>query len=128
MESKNLPAIPRPRVSELGERRELIPSSGTRAGTASAASKTPTILSAPPNFWSLLAAYRRRWKLATFLGLLVGAVAAVATWFLVDASSFTATAKLDIDAHKPKILFDTLGENTNFETYRQRQLTTVKDR
>jgi capsular exopolysaccharide synthesis family protein len=129
MEPNNLPALRQPRIPEPTAPREPVPTSTSRAMIpAPAPLAPPTILSAAPNLWSLLAAFRRRWRLATSLGLLVGALSAALTWYLTDASSFTASAQLDVDFHRPKILFDTIDSHTDFATYRQTQVGLIRSR
>ena len=136
MESKNLPAVRRPRLPDAGEfpratqakaSREMVAVPPTRVGGPAHAAPPP-ILAAPPNLHSLLIAFRRRWRLAIGLGLAVAVAAAAAAWFLSDPWLFTARAMLQIDSQKPKLLFDTNDGQANFSTYQQRQVAMLRTR
>src|SRR5689334_3557559 len=108
MESKNLPALPfnrTPPQPEAPARAPAAPTPPVLPSPTAAPSVPPAILSGRPNVWHLLGAFRRRWRLAVSLGLLVGAMAAVVTYFLASPSSYTATSLLRVDSTKPQILF-----------------------
>src|SRR5881296_1394220 len=78
----------------------------TERGDPPAPPVPPPILNSQPTLGVLLAAFRRRWRLATSLGLLVGALAAAAAWYFTGSSSFTASTLLRVDSNLPRVLFD----------------------
>src|SRR5438105_3682044 len=97
MELKNLPALPYNRTPPQAEdpaSASAVPQPPVPVLPPPAPSAPPAILSGRPNVWHLLAAFRRRWRLAVGLGLLVGAAAAVVTYFLTSPSSYTAVSLL----------------------------------
>lgn len=76
---------------------------------------------------ALLDAFRRRWFLATSLGLLFGGVAAAVAWSLVPAP-YTATSELRIKSVPERILFNTAEPQARFKTYKQTQKRLIKQR
>ena len=73
----------------------------------------------------LIAAFRRRWFLATTLGILVGAIAAGAVYLLLPEAPYTAFAELHVKSLPEKILFTTAEPLTDFATYKQTQMRLV---
>jgi capsular exopolysaccharide synthesis family protein len=60
------------------------------------------VLSATPNAIALLKALRRRWLLASVLGILAAAATAVGVWFFLPAGKYTAYAKLYMPMREEK--------------------------
>src|SRR5229473_2812928 len=58
----------------------------------------PLILTGRPNFWSLWAAFRRRWRLAVGLGLILCIIAAVSGWYFTTSMTYTAVAVLRVES------------------------------
>src|SRR5262245_32169108 len=56
----------------------------------------PLALSAAPDAIELLKALRRRWKLGLVMGLLIAAVAGIATWSIIPEAKYTARATLHV--------------------------------
>ncbi|WP_417847627.1 polysaccharide biosynthesis tyrosine autokinase [Thalassoglobus sp.] len=73
---------------------------------------------------ALLNSVRRNWFIATLLGLIFGAAAAVATWVYVPAP-YQAFFEFHINSVESKILFNTSEERSNFNTYKQTQMRKV---
>ncbi|MCA9051490.1 MAG: hypothetical protein KDA89_22280, partial [Planctomycetaceae bacterium] len=110
--------------------------SGSHAGSPSngrliPVEATPTYIPGPPMvqpqdsgnavFWAALGAFRRRWFVATSLGLFLGCAAAAAAWQLVPAP-YTSFAELHIESVEQRILFKTAEAESNFNTYKQTQM------
>ncbi len=100
---------------------------GFIGGRASPAAQPPVILSSKPTVATIWAAFRRRWRLAVSVGLVLGAVAGVAAWIATMASSFTATTTVRVQAQAPKVLPNS-GSQTSFETYQRAQVAYIKSR
>src|SRR5439155_22089181 len=77
---------------------------------------------------ALCQALRRRWLLATTVGALAMATAAVVAWLLTP-TRYTARSLLDVAANPPKVLFAT-GENRGdpFHTFQKKQVALIKSR
>ena len=92
------------------------------------AAARPEILRNPfdPNW--LLHSFRRRWILATGLGLLVGALLAGLVWWAAPAKS-TAIALLELASVKPSEDYDLTKarhRTEDYDTYRATQLSAIK--
>ena len=92
------------------------------------AAARPEILRNPfdPNW--LLHSFRRRWILATGLGLLTGALMAALVWWAAPAK-LTAIALLELASVKPSEDYDltkSRGRTEDFDTYRASQLSKIK--
>jgi len=86
----------------------------------------------PPNSGSqafdpkaFLAAFRRRWFIATTLGLMIGAIAAGMVYQFHPDAPYTAFAELHVKAVAEKILFTTTESVAEFSTYKQTQMRLV---
>jgi capsular exopolysaccharide synthesis family protein len=129
MESKNYPVLPINAAPNQGG-----PAPGAAAPQTPAVTPTAPAFSGPPailtglNYWHLLAAFRRRWRLAVGLGLVVGAIAAAVTYYLVGPRSYTAYKTLRVAPENPKIIFTTEEGRPTFDTYTRSQLVMVKSR
>ncbi|MAG92825.1 MAG: hypothetical protein CMJ48_03650 [Planctomycetaceae bacterium] len=77
------------------------------------------------NFHVLWGAFRRRWLLASVLGLIFGVAAAAAAWELLPAP-FTATAQVRINSFDPFFFFKVDNQTPRFETYKQTQMILVR--
>jgi capsular exopolysaccharide synthesis family protein len=87
----------------------------------------PAALSAQPNVAGLLIALRRRWLLATFLGLLVAPAAAAAVW-VMRPITFTAKTTLHVKSTPDKIMFELPESRGDFSNYQRVQVALVKSR
>jgi capsular exopolysaccharide synthesis family protein len=78
-----------------------------------------------PTPFGLLNALRRRWVLATFLGLLAGAAAGVAVWFVLPSGKHTAQSTVQLRASSIEV-----GNRAaeDFESFRRSQMFLVKTR
>jgi hypothetical protein len=121
MESKHSPVVP---VNRTRTAEDTPPGGGT---AASPPASPPALLSGMPAPWRLLAAFRRRWRLAAGLGLLVGA-AAVLTYYLTSPLSYTATAILRVNTGNNGIAFNIPEGQKNMEVYQRSQIELVKSR
>jgi capsular exopolysaccharide synthesis family protein len=131
MESKHYPAVPVNRARAAGE---APPGAGTAAASAPPTpaathpASPPAILSNMPTYGHLLAAFRRRWRLAGGLGLLVGAIAAVVTYYLTSPLSYTATAIVWVNAGNNHVAFALPEGQKNMEVYQRSQIELAKSR
>ena len=85
--------------------------------------RPPDILHKGLDQAGLLNSLRRRWVLATFLGLLVAGLSAIALFFLVPESS-KATAMIRVRSEKPAILAPveaSVDDTKDYELYAQTQ-------
>ena len=123
MEQNNLvsappmPGLPLPSDKDHGLVPRRVP------GTAS----TPAILGGPPNLWGMWSAFRRRWRLAIGLGLVVGAVAAAVAYYLTSAPTYTAATTLNVSAIRPSII-EKRPDTNEFEMYKRLQISSIKSR
>jgi capsular exopolysaccharide synthesis family protein len=130
-------------MSNFSERKPGDPSQGegaaaTRALTAAPAPGTavtswkrsprirPEILNARPTPANLMAAYRRRFWLATILGLLTTAGVVALLWFIVPAK-YEAYAQLLV-SQQPPVVIHLTETPTDFETYKRTQQNLMKSR
>ncbi len=65
-------------------------------------------------------AFRRRWFVATSLGILCGGVAAVAVWFYAT-TNYTASALIRISADEQHVVFKIDDERSTFDIYKATQ-------
>ena len=70
-------------------------------------------------------AVRRRWWAILVVGFPLALMVAAAVWKLYPAN-YTATAVLKIAAVEPRMVFDTAERPTDFDTYRQTQISLLK--
>ena len=73
----------------------------------------------------LLAALRRRWFIATTLGIIVGAIAAGSVYQFFPEAPYTAFAELHVKSTPEKIIFTTVEQVADFATYKQTQMRLV---
>lgn len=78
-----------------------------------------------PTPLGLLNALRRRWVLATFLGLLVGAALGTGVWFILPGGKHTARAIIQL---RPSTVESGKGASEDFESFRRSQMFLVKSR
>ena len=106
------------------------PSRASRATLIAGPSASSTGIAplSPPNVFILVAALRRRFKLAMGLGPILAALAAVAAWNLVPTSKYTAKAQLQVSSTAPKVIFTTVENKVDFSTYQKTQLTLIKSK
>src|SRR5271165_6768719 len=97
-------------------------------GEVLSASTPPTVVTYAPTARTLLQALRRRWLLATTLGVVAGVAAFVAAWSLLPAPPHTARSLLHIAAAQPRVLFKTSEYRPDANAFRQTQLALVKSR
>jgi succinoglycan biosynthesis transport protein ExoP len=77
-----------------------------------------------PTPLGLLNALRRRWVLATFLGLLVGSALGVAVWFALPSGKHTARSIVELRQSTVELG----NRNDDFDTFRRSQMFLVKSR
>jgi len=78
-----------------------------------------------PTPLGLLNALRRRWVMATFLGLLVGSALGTGMWFILPAGKHTARATIQL---RPSTVETGKGQAEDFESFRRSQMFLVKSR
>src|SRR5205823_11264021 len=89
--------------------------------TVEEAAQLATVLLSAPNAAALLQALRRRWLLATSVGLVCSLAAAITAWLLVP-TRFTARALLDVAANPPKVMFNTNENRIDpYHTFQKKQ-------
>jgi capsular exopolysaccharide synthesis family protein len=76
---------------------------------------------------ALLAALRRRWRLAVILGVPAGLVVAAAVW-AVTPTTYTARTLLHVASIHPVIIQETPEVKTDFSSYQRTQVALVKSR
>ena len=74
----------------------------------------------------MLRAFRRRWLLASSLGLLTAAAVAVGVHFTTPPPQFTAEARVRVASSPPKILIRTNEPHVDADTYRRTQLAIIR--
>jgi capsular exopolysaccharide synthesis family protein len=87
----------------------------------------PAAVSAAPNLMGLVNALRRRWALAVTVGLFVGLIVGVLTWFLRPVTH-TAQTMLQVNAEQPIILASTHANREDFSSFQRNQIALVKTR
>lgn len=81
-----------------------------------------------PDAMALLVAFRRRWPLAIFGGLLAAVLVAAAAWFIVPAAKYKAIGTIRVAMMRPKILFNTAEQETEYQTFQKTQTSLIKTR
>jgi capsular exopolysaccharide synthesis family protein len=76
---------------------------------------------------TLLAALRRRWLIASILGLVCGAAAAAAGWYLMPVK-YTARALLYVAASPQSVVFPGAESRTDFAIYQRTQIGLITSR
>src|SRR5262245_17663611 len=112
------PALPAPRG------RGLAPARPRRDAVAA----KPAALHAAPNAFTLLRALRRRWLLASTLGLLLAAGASAAVWFFLPPPKNSASVLLLVSSSNAGKLFDHPDHIGSFANYQSTQAALVKSR
>src|SRR4051812_37016025 len=98
----------------------------SRPGTTPASAGTSTARGMAIEPLGLVRALRRRLFRATVFGLLVGALASLATWAIVPPAKYTATARLHVASAPPLFMYKTREATPDFPTFRQNQLALLK--
>lgn len=78
-----------------------------------------------PTPLGLLNALRRRWVLATFLGLLVGSALGTGLWFVLPGGKHTARATIQL---RPSTVETGKGQTEDFDAFRRSQMYLIKSR
>ena len=117
---RGVPAVPQPGDFSAGSIRPSAASLGALPGVMA--------LAAPPTPLALLAALRRRYKLAMGLGPILAGIVAVGVWLLLPPSKYNAKAFLQVASSQPRVIFKTEENKIDFPTYQRTQLTVVKSR
>lgn len=86
-----------------------------------------TASSSGPELAQLFHALKRRWLLATGLGLVLGGVAAVVVWLLLSPAH-VAFMQLRLSANKPSIISDDPNAQHEFNTYLKSQSALIRSR
>jgi capsular exopolysaccharide synthesis family protein len=81
-----------------------------------------------PTFIGLLNAFKRRWVLASFLGLLVAAAAAVALWIAAPQGKHQVKALLEITPNRMGVLPGAASSDDGHESFKQNQMVLIKTR
>jgi succinoglycan biosynthesis transport protein ExoP len=88
----------------------------------------PAAPAAAPNPLALLKALRRRWLPAVVAGLVLGALAAVATWYFPGLVRTGAYSLVRVNAKPPKLVYDVGDNEFDFEKYQKTQAALVRQR
>ena len=75
-----------------------------------------------------LHALRRRWLLATVLGVIVSASATAGVWFFLPPGQQTAARTFQVAAVAPTVAFDAREKSVDFETFKRGQVGLIKSR
>ncbi|QEL17217.1 polysaccharide biosynthesis tyrosine autokinase [Limnoglobus roseus] len=104
-------------------------------GGAYSAAPSPVSLPSPvgnrnvPTFMGLLNALKRRWVLASFLGLLVAAAAAVALWIAAPQGKHQVKALLEITPENVGLMPGANQQNdSNTSNFKENQMVLIKTR
>lgn len=89
---------------------------------------TPPVVNCAPSAGTLLTALRRRWLLASGLGLSITAVVALSAWFLLPSPPHTARSQVYIASDQPVVLFHTSETRSDSGAFRQTQQALLKSR
>ena len=119
-----LPQVPGNGEAANGASPGIMPAA-PRALVAGAVAPLPT-LSSTPTAMNLLRALRRRWLLATTLGMLAAAVTAVAIWFLLPAGKYMAFIRLYMPLRQQSILFKI--DEQDFGSFQRTQFVMLRGR
>ena len=89
--------------------------------------QSPEILTNPFDASWVWHSFRRRWVLATGMGLLVGVALAATTWFLTP-KQFTAKSMIHVKSKQPYAVFkvDTGVEETEYKLFQATQIQLIK--
>jgi capsular exopolysaccharide synthesis family protein len=88
----------------------------------------PAGLSSTPNAISLLKALRRRWLLASLLGIVAAAVTAAAVWVFLPPGNHTAYIRLNMPMKRETVLFPSAESGNEFLSFQRTQMTLLKSR
>jgi polysaccharide biosynthesis transport protein len=108
----------------------IIPSSNppTRLGTTSGGRSSRSAKANGFDARQGLVALRRRWLLITVLGIIVAAIAGASVWFFLPLGSQTAMRTLYIASVAPAVAFESREKTTDFNTFKQTQVSLVRSR
>ncbi len=112
-------ALPGPGLVQAPQRVQAIVRTGPAPSGQAPASGVP-------NAVELLKALRRRWLLATTLGLLCAGAAGVALWSIVPPAEYRAQTRLNVASTPPRIIFQTAEARVDFPTFQRTQLAMIK--
>src|SRR5258708_7546420 len=88
----------------------------------------PLALSSGPSIFTLIRALRRRWPLAVSLGLLVGAIAAGATWWFLPQPKFVAMRRVRVLSNPDWVLDRGADRSAPGDSFQRVQIAYVTDR
>jgi capsular exopolysaccharide synthesis family protein len=116
---------------QLPEHRAIVPATA-QSPLPQVAGAVPTNPAVAPasslNVIDLLRALRRRWAMATFLGMACAAVVGGTTWYIIPPAQYTARALLHVAAIPPRVIFPTAESRTDYGTFQRTQVTMIKSR
>src|SRR5438270_258647 len=82
----------------------------------------------PPTSTMNMEGLRRRWLLASTLGLVCAVACAAGAWHFLPPGKLSARVLLHVDSIPPSIIFHEVQSQTNFQIYQRTQLALVKSR
>jgi capsular exopolysaccharide synthesis family protein len=88
----------------------------------------PAALASPPSALTLLRSLRRRWVLATCLGVALGVAAAAGVWFFLPPAKNTANVQLTLNPGNEGTLHHHPDHIENFDSYQNKQVFLIKSR
>jgi polysaccharide biosynthesis transport protein len=101
----------------------------TALSTSEPPNERSTLLSSSLSMAGLLKGLRRRWLLASSLGLVCAAACAVAAWYLLPPAKYTAQVLLRVDSVPQTLVFhDIVQGQANFQIFQKNQIALVKRR
>src|SRR5437879_6229566 len=102
---------------EAGARTEPLLPVVSSFHSVAAEGPSPNRGASAPDAGALLNALRRRWLLAITLGLIVGGLAAGATWLFMPKAKHTARTLIQVRAQPPSLLFPNQEQNSDSSSY-----------
>jgi succinoglycan biosynthesis transport protein ExoP len=75
-----------------------------------------------------LKSFRRRWPLATGMGILLAAVVGCGVWLALPAAKYSTQSVLRVSMHPPKIIFNTSEVLADYRTFQKTQTELIRSR
>jgi capsular exopolysaccharide synthesis family protein len=128
LQNENVSNVPENASQRQAGGEAAVPGVRKRVPGSRGTSGTPAALSTPPNALALLKALRRRWLLATGLGVLLAALVAVGIWLFLPAAKQSAYFRLYIAANPNPLLFKHPEAGDDFGRFQQLQAALIRSR
>lgn len=86
----------------------------------------PTVLDPKPDPIALLAAFRKRWRVAVVGASVLAAAAGAAAYTLVPEPDYTSRALIHIAEKRPRDLYETRESNVSYSIYQSTQVALIR--